>query len=103
MNNVYILGTATKGAVMAPVLIVDEMELMRSFGNKGSLIDAYRKIRDSGEEFNLFLVKTTGTHKSAFLHLLSDGGEVIHNAIEIKSIHATDDEKISISISSDDP
>ena len=87
---------------MAPVLIVDEMELMRSFGNKGSLIDAYRKIRDSGEEFNLFLVKTTGTHKSAFLHLLSDGGEVIHNAIEIKSIHATDDEKISISISSDD-
>lgn len=88
-NSLYILGTSKLGITNVPTRINDEVELVSYFGDEGSLITAYRKLRDITNIPEVYLCKCNGTHSTANLNIINNN-EVIENAVVFRSIYSNE-------------
>ncbi len=80
-KHVYLLGSAEFGPTNEPILIKSTVGLYNKFGKQGTLIDAFHAIKYTDSDTEVYLVKTTGEHSTAYLNVNIDGGEIIENGL----------------------
>lgn len=88
-NVLYLLGTAADGPVMEPLKITNEEDLLKAFGTKGSIPNAWTLIKQSDPTCEIFGCKVVGLHSKCHLDFNVIGGEVLEDAIEIAAIGAS--------------
>lgn len=99
-NKVYFIGTAELGPVNIPIRAESLFHVTSVFGYEGSLVDAYRASLDINNNSVIYLVKTTGTHSSAYLNVELSNGEILSDALYIQGKFANEDlDNIRLSIS----
>ncbi|HBH3575231.1 TPA: hypothetical protein ACRR23_000752 [Clostridioides difficile] len=89
-KNIYLLGTAEFGPVNTPIKINSISHMNSKFGKTGSLVKAYKIIKESKLDCKVYLCKVTGAHAEVFLDAKCINGEVIKNCIHIKSKYANE-------------
>lgn len=82
-KKIYILGSAEFGPTNEPILCKSTVGVKTKFGTRGSLIDAFHKIKYVSKDNQVYLVKTTGEHSTTYLNINSYDGEVIHKGFII--------------------
>lgn len=87
-NNLYLIGTAEKGAVNIPVQVHNLKQAQRHFGMSGTLLEAMERLEGIPKRQNIYLIKTTGSHATCFLNLNDFGSSVQERAMMIRSVHA---------------
>lgn len=89
-NKIFLLGTAEFGPVNTPLKITSINYAKKNFGNKGTLLDAFRVIRENDSDCEVFFVKVSGCHSELYLNINKAGGEIEENAFYIKSKYANE-------------
>lgn len=89
-KKIYLLGTAELGPVNTPIKALSTSHVHSVFGTQGSLVDAYRVIRESNNDCEVYLTKVTGTHSEIYLNINQSYGEIIKDGFYIKSKHANE-------------
>lgn len=89
-NNLYLIGTAEKGAVNVPVRVNNLKQAKRYFGDNGTLIEAMKQLEGIPSRQEIYLVKTTGSHATCYLNLNDFGSETHNGVFMIRSVHAYD-------------
>lgn len=102
-KKIYLLGTAVSGPTNYPINIKSVKQLYATFGNMGTLIDAFVAIYDSKLDCEVYCVKVTGSHSEVYLDINTEHGEIISDGLRIYSKNADEscnDIKITISTNS---
>lgn len=89
-KNIYLLGTSELGPVNTPIKINSISQMNSNFGEKGSLVEAYKIIKESKLDCKVYLCKVTGAHAEIYLDAKCANGEVVKNCIHIKSKYANE-------------
>lgn len=89
-KKIYLLGTAELGPVNTPIRALSTSHVHSVFGTQGSLVDAYRVVRESDNTCEVYLIKVTGTHSELYLNINQSHGEIIKDGFYIKSKHANE-------------
>lgn len=89
-KKIYLLGTAELGPVNTPIRALSTSHVHSVFGTQGSLVDAYKVIRETKNNCEVYLVKVTGTHSELYLNINQSHGEIIKDGFYIKSKHANE-------------
>lgn len=89
-KKIYLLGTAKLGPVNTPIKVNTISQAVSIFGCEGSLIDAYRTIKETNLECEVYLCKVTGTHSDAYLNINQQNNEIAIDGFYIKSKHSSD-------------
>ncbi|MGX9755904.1 hypothetical protein ACWYRQ_06490 [Clostridioides difficile] len=89
-KNIYLLGTSEFGPVNTPIKINSLSHMNSNFGKKGSLVEAYKIIKESKLDCKVHLCKVTGAHSEIYLDVKCADGEIIKNGIHIKSKYANE-------------
>ncbi len=100
-KRIYLLGSAEFGPTNEPVLIKSSVGLYNKFGKQGTLIDAFHALKYTSKDNEVYLVKTTGEHSTAYLNVNIQGGEIIENGLVIAAYQSNElfnDVKILIDI-----
>jgi len=82
-KRIYLLGSAEFGPTNEPVLIKSSVGLYNKFGKQGTLIDAFHALKYTSKDNEVYLVKTTGEHSTAYLNVNIQDGEIIENGLVI--------------------
>jgi len=102
-KKIYLLGSAEYGPTNEPIRIKSTVGLYNKFGKVGTLIDAFHEIKYTTQENEVYLVKTTGEHATAYLNVNILDEEIISNGFIIMSSESNEcynDIKILIDINS---
>lgn len=89
-KRLYLLGTANFGPVNTPINITSASHAASVFGKEGTLLEAYRVIRETMFDCEVYLVKVTGVHSDLYLNINTPSGEIINNGFYIKAKHANE-------------
>lgn len=89
-KSLYLLGNAEYGPTNQVVKANSMNHVARVFGEQGSLVDAYRYIREANIDCNVYLVKTTGIYSEAYLNVNQLGGSIIQNGLYLKSRYSNE-------------
>lgn len=84
-KKVYLLGSAEFGPTNEPTLIKSTTGLYNKFGRQGTLIDAFHALKYTNKNNQVYLVKTTGEHATAYLNVNILNGEIVEDAFTIYS------------------
>ena len=84
-KRIYLLGSAEFGPTNEPILIKSTVGLYNKFGKQGSLINAFHALKYTNKNNNVYLVKTTGEHATAYLNINIQDGEIIENGFTFAS------------------
>ena len=82
-KKIYLIGSAEYGPTNEPVLVKSTVGLYNKFGRRGTLIDAFHSVKYTNRNTEVYLVKTTGEHASAFLNVNTYGGDIIEDGFVI--------------------
>ena len=100
-KRIYLLGSAEFGPTNEPILVKSTVGLHNKFGKQGTLINAFHALKYTNKDNEVYLVKTTGEHATAYLNINIQDGEIIENAFTIASSQSNElfnDIKILIDI-----
>jgi hypothetical protein len=89
-RKIYLLGTSNLGPVNTPIKIQSASHVKQVFGEDGTLLDAYRVIKESDFDCDVYMVKVTGIHSELYLNINVAGGEIINNGFYIKAKYANE-------------
>ena len=89
-NVIYLLGTSDLGPVNTPVNVTSLNHAKSVFGEKGTLLDAFKIIRENDTDCEIFLVKVTGTHSELYLNINNPSGEIEYNGICFRAKYANE-------------
>jgi hypothetical protein len=89
-RKIYLLGTSDLGPVNTPVKMQSASHVKQVFGEQGTLLDAYRVIKESDFDCDVYMVKITGMHSELYLDINVAGGEIIHNGFYMKAKSANE-------------
>lgn len=84
-KRIFILGSAEFGPTCEPILVKSSVGLHTKFGNKGTLMDAFHAIKYTSRNNQVYVMKVTGEHATAYLNVNIDGGEIETDAFVITS------------------
>ena len=68
-RRVYLIGSAEFGPVNEPIKVKSTVGLHNKFGKRGTLINAFHAFKYVNRDAELYLVKTTGEHSTAYLNV----------------------------------
>lgn len=99
-RKIFLLGTSDLGPLNTPVQAMSPSHVKSVFGEKGTLLDAYRVIKETDYNCDVYLVKVTGVHSELYLDInVPQSGEIIEGGFYIKAKYANekyDDIKVII-------
>ena len=84
-KKIYLLGSSEFGPTNEPIKIKSTVGLYNKFGKKGTLIDAFHAVKYTCKDNEVYLVKTTGEHATAYLNVNILDGEIICNSFILMS------------------
>lgn len=84
-KKIYLLGSAEFGPTNEPKLIRSTVGVHSTFGRSGTLIDAFHKIKYTSKDNQVYLVKVTGEHASAYLNVNCSGGDIVQEGFVFSS------------------
>ena len=102
-KKIYLLGSAEFGPTNEPIKIKSTVGLYNKFGKQGTLINAFKAIKYTTTDNEVYLVKTTGQHSIAYLNVNILEGEIISNGFILVSSESNEcfnDVKIVVDIDS---
>lgn len=82
-KKIYILGSSEFGPTNEPILVKSSVGLHTKFGTKGTLMDAFHAIKYTNRDNQIYVMKVTGEHATAYLNVNIDGGEIIEDGFTI--------------------
>lgn len=100
-KRIYLLGSAEFGPTNEPILVKSTVGLHNKFGKRGTLIDAFHALKYVSKNNNVYLVKTTGEHATAYLNVNIQNGEIIEDGFILASSQSNEifnDVKIIVDI-----
>lgn len=101
-KKIFLLGTSNLGPVNTPIKAISASHIKSVFGEEGTLLDAYRTIKETNFDCDVFLVKVTGTHSELYLNVNVPSGEIIANGFYLKAKSANEKyDAIEITIDAD--
>lgn len=80
-RHIYLLGSAEFGPTNEPVLVRSTAGLHAKFGRNGTLINAFHAIKYARRDNDIYIVKTTGEHSTAYLNVNIEDGEIIEDGL----------------------
>lgn len=89
-KKIYILGSAEFGPTNEPILCRSTVGVKTVFGTSGSLVDAFHKIKYVSKDNNIYLVKTTGEHSSAYINVNCFDGEIVHKGFTVTATESNE-------------
>ena len=89
-KKIFLLGTADFGPVNVPIKVSSANHVKNVFGEKGSLLDAFRVIKESDLECEVFMVKVTGKHSELYLNINLSNSEIDENGLYLKAKYANE-------------
>ncbi len=89
-RKIYLLGTSDLGPVNTPVKIQSASHVKHTFGEQGTLLDAYRVIKESDFDCDVYMVKVSGMHSELYLDINVAGGGIITNGFYMKAKSANE-------------
>lgn len=89
-KKVYLLGTAELGPVNTPIRANSISHVISIFGNTGTLVEAYKTIRETNLDCEVYLCKITGVHSETYLNINQQARGVSIDGLYIKSKHANE-------------
>lgn len=98
-KKIFLIGTSDLGPVNTPVKAISATHVRSVFGSQGTLLEAFRIIKETEFDCEVYLIKTTGIHSEAYLHVNEEGGTILEDGFYIKSKYANEkynDIKITI-------
>ena len=84
-KKIYLLGSSEFGPTNEPIKIKSTVGLYNKFGKRGTLIDAFHAVKYTCKDNEVYLVKTTGEHATAYLNVNILDGEIICNSFILMS------------------
>ena len=84
-KKIYLLGSAEFGPTNEPIKIKSTVGLYNKFGKQGTLIDAFHALKYTSKNNEVYLVKTTGEHATAYLNVNIQDGEIIEDGFTFVS------------------
>lgn len=102
-KKIYLIGSAEYGPVNEPIRIRTTAGLYNKFGKKGTLQKAFHAIKYTTKDNEVYLVKTTGQHSTAYLNVDIQENDVMKNSFILVSSEANEiynDISIIVDISS---
>lgn len=100
-KRIYLLGSSEFGPVNEPILVKSTMGLYNKFGKNGTLINAFHALKYVNKDNKVYVVKTTGSHSTAYINVNVDGGDIVTDGLVIVANQANeyfDDIEILIDI-----
>jgi hypothetical protein len=88
-KKIFLLGTSNLGPVNTPIRAISASHVKSVFGTDGTLLDAYRVIRETMYDCEVYLVKVTGVHSEAYLNINLPNG-IAMNAFYLKAKSANE-------------
>lgn len=89
-KRIYLLGSAEFGPTNEPILVKSTVGLYNKFGKQGTLIDAFHAIKYVNNDNQVYLVKTTGEHATAYLNVNIKDGEIIEDGFTIAAAESNE-------------
>lgn len=100
-KKIFLLGTSNLGPVNTPVRAISASHIKSIFGTEGTLLDAYRVIKETMFDCEVYLVKISGMHSETYLNVNVTGGIAL-NSFYLKAKSANEIfDNIEIVIDSD--
>ena len=84
-KKIYLIGSAEFGPTNEPIKIKSTVGLHNKFGKQGTLIDAFHALKYTSKNNEVYLVKTTGEHATAYLNVNIQDGEIIEDGFTFVS------------------
>lgn len=85
-----LIGTSERGPVNVPTKIHNRQQALKLFGEKGTLLQAYEEMETLLNGAPVFFVKTSGTHGILRLALNQQGGDILPEALLLKTKEASE-------------
>lgn len=82
-KRIYLIGSAEFGPTNEPIRIKSTVGLYNKFGRIGTLVDAFHSLKYTNPEAEVYLVKTTGEHASAYLNVNTYNGDILQDSFII--------------------
>ena len=89
-KTICLLGTSDFGETNNPILIKSIAQLYGTFGTKGTLIDAFKLIKEYANDINILCCKVSGTYSATCLNINIENDNVVQNAFVIRSINSNE-------------
>lgn len=89
-KKIFLLGTADFGPVNIPVKVSSANYVKKVFGENGTLLDAFRVIKESDADCEVFMVKVTGKHSELYLNINLPNSKIEENGLFFKSKYANE-------------
>lgn len=89
-KKIFLLGSADFGPVNLPIKVSSASHVKNTFGEKGTLLDAFRVIKESDLDCEVFMVKVTGRHSEAYLNINLPTSKIEENGFYFKSKYANE-------------
>lgn len=89
-RTLVLIGTGSRGPVNVPTTIYNRQQAVKIFGEKGTLVEAYEQMESLLNGAPVCFVKTTGTHGILRLALNQQGGDIIPDALLLKTKEASE-------------
>lgn len=89
-KKIFLLGTADFGPVNMPIKVSSANHVKNVFGEQGTLLDAFRVIKESDLDCEVFMVKVTGKHSEVYLNINLPNSEIEENGFFFKSQYANE-------------
>lgn len=89
-KKIFLLGTSNIGPVNTPIRAISASHVKSVFGTDGTLLDAYRVIRETLFDCEIFLVKVTGMHSEVYLNINLPDGTIAINSFYMKAKSANE-------------
>ncbi len=89
-KKIFLLGTADFGPVNIPIKVSSANYVKTVFGEQGSLLDAFRVIKESDADCEVFMVKVSGKHSELYLNINLPNSEIEENGFYFKSKYANE-------------
>lgn len=89
-KKIFLLGTADLGPVNMPIKVSSANHVKNVFGEQGTLLDAFRVIKESDLDCEVFMVKVTGKHSEVYLNINLPNSEIEENGFFFKSQYANE-------------
>lgn len=102
-RKIYLLGSSEYGPTNEPIKVKTTVGLYNKFGKTGTLIDAFHCIKYTTKNNDVYLVKTTGEHATAYLNVNILEEEIISNGFILVSSESNEcynDIKVEVDINS---
>lgn len=89
-KKIFLLGTSNLGPVNTPIRAISANHVKSVFGEDGTLLDAYRVIKESDFDCEVTLVKISGIHSELYLDINVPEGEIIKEGFYLKAKYANE-------------